>query len=1106
MSLASSDLYALEKELFLRALELRSPDEQRALLIEACGEHDDLRRRLERLLDLNQQKDNLLLDPTQKQVLERERASLVEKFEGEGTSFERIDSDIRVIADYELVEEIGRGAMGIVFRSEQRRLNREVALKVIGGATLASPSERQRFLREARAAAHLDHPNIVSVYEVGQHDDLDFYSMALIRGGTLGALMREKRLERRRAVKLLAVIARAMQAAHQQGIIHRDLKPDNILLDERGQPYISDFGLACRLEQRGALTLTGQIMGTPQYMAPEQADTALGPVTTAADIYGLGSILYELLAGAPAFRGDSTLQILRLVKEESPRSLRLVDPAIDRDLNTIVLKCLEKKPADRYGSAESLANDLEAWLDHRPIAARAPDLGERMVKWIRRRPVHAALFVSVLLLLLALGIGGPLTALHQAHLKREADLARSDALEKAEDNRRLAYLGQMNQLGYAAGANGLPAFLKDLLSRWVPAATDVGGDLRCWEWYLFASRINEASHTIVGNGKGISDLSISPDGKRFAACSDQSNILRIWDSESAELRHEFEPHSEGIAGIDWSEDGRLLVSASRDRTVALWNTDTWKLVRRSNSEGAPEWNCVRWGPDESLITAGGADDTVRFLDPKTLAEIGRFRAVFDTGPGRLAWNHEDRLAICGTPAEGNKSILLRQLSRPSVESKVTSGAVICDLAWQPDGTMLVVSSWDQRVRIYDGKQSFSLGGHGGRVWSVAWRPDGRQFATGAEDRELLIWNFQGRQTEVVQELPGHPYPIDRLSWGSEGDLLLAGDRNGGISMWHPQRIRTFRLIYRRPMGIQAIRWGPDGQRIACACRGNALVLVDSTNGAVTQPEYDTWPGEMEPPPGAVGRIWGPIGVFDWSRDGKHLAYRRGKDYFAIIDLDTGKRSNPVRLPDGRLMNMAWDPSGDRLLVATSLPHQLLWDRETGEYIREIKSGELGGRPTMSWSPDGRYVLLSGQNRRQLVFSTQSWELIHKYEESGSLLITDGHAWSPDGNRFATSGGDGTIRFWTLGKSTPDMDAVGHAGYVNAIVWHPNEPRLASGGKDGTIRIWDTDTGQLVTTLSGHDKEVTDVSWSVDGLRLASASADGGLRIWDGTKAYAAHGR
>ena len=305
--------------------------------------------------------------------------------------------------DYELLEEIGRGGQGVVFRARQKSLNRTVALKVIGLGQWATDAHLKRFRREAEAAAHLEHPCIVPIYEVGERDGSCYFSMKFIEGGQLDEVVRREPMPIRRAVELIAKVARTVHFAHEHGILHRDIKPGNVLLDTKGEPHLTDFGLARLIETESTVTRTLEVLGTPSYMAPEQAVGNNAHLTAATDVYGLGAVFYQLLTSHPPFAGGTTFETIRLLLDTEPRQPRLLNPKIDRDLNTICLKCLEKDPCRRYSSAVALAEDLERWLKHEPIQARRTGVLARGRKWVRRNPSSALLAASLVALAAAAG-------------------------------------------------------------------------------------------------------------------------------------------------------------------------------------------------------------------------------------------------------------------------------------------------------------------------------------------------------------------------------------------------------------------------------------------------------------------------------------------------------------------------------------------------------------------------------------------------------------------------------------------------------------------------------------------------------------------------------
>jgi predicted Ser/Thr protein kinase len=369
---------------------------------------------------------------------------------------------IRVFGDYELLEEIARGGMGIVFKAQQGSLRRVVALKMILAGQLASPAERQRFRTEAENAAKLEHANIVPIYEVGEYEGYPYFTMKLIQGSNLAESLPALTRDHRAAARLVATAARAVHHAHQRGILHRDLKPANILLDVRGEPYLTDFGLAKCVEQPGTLTDPGALVGTPSYMAPEQASGKTGALTTAADVYSLGAILYELLTGRPAFRGATALDTVHQLLGREPERPRAIDPRIDRDLETICLKCLEKEPQRRFGSAEELAEDLEHWLAGKPIQARPCTAWERVVKWVRRQPAVAALVLVSCLALATLvaGLAVSNVLVSRENQAKETALgertrALGDLREAMEAERQVSYFQTIALAAPAVLANDL---------------------------------------------------------------------------------------------------------------------------------------------------------------------------------------------------------------------------------------------------------------------------------------------------------------------------------------------------------------------------------------------------------------------------------------------------------------------------------------------------------------------------------------------------------------------------------------------------------------------------------------------------------------------------
>ena len=466
------------------------------------------------------------------------------------------DATRRRFGGYEILDEIARGGMGVVYRARQLRLNRTVALKMIPGGALASPSVVERFRAEAEAVAQLEHPNIVPIYEVGEIDGQHYFSARLIEGGSLEQRLREfalpsstldrtQALERqRRAARFMASVAEAVHFAHQRGILHRDLKPGNILVDTHGEPQVTDFGIAKQLAGRGPVTQSFAVLGTPDYMAPEQAAGDAGRLTTAADVFSLGAVLYQLLTSRLPFRGATPIETMRNVVENDPPAPRTLNAAVDGDLETICLKCLAKRPADRYNSARALADDLGRWLAGEPITARPVTATERVWRWCRRQPIVAGLWMALAVAVLA---GIVASGWQWGRAQRNAVALRESL-----------YAADMS-VAFDAWNRGNIAQVRDLLEAQRPR--DGQADLRTFEWrYLFGQARSRERLVINAGQAGVWGLAISPDG-RLLATGMVDGKVRLWELPSGAPMGTLD--GQGLTYcLAFSPDGTLLAATT----------------------------------------------------------------------------------------------------------------------------------------------------------------------------------------------------------------------------------------------------------------------------------------------------------------------------------------------------------------------------------------------------------------------------------------------------------------------------------------------------------------------------------------------------------------
>ncbi len=1025
---------------------------------------------------------------------------------------------------YDIEHLLGRGGMAVVFKARQLALNRVVALKMILSGPLAAADDVRRFQLEAEAVGSLDHPHIVPIYDVGFHDGQHYFSMKYIEGGTLARDVHRYRADRRAAAQLVATIARAVHYAHQRGILHRDLKPSNILVDAQGQPHVADFGLAKLVSRESQMTATGMIVGTPEYMAPEQA-ASKKDISVAADVWGLGAILYELLTGQPPFSADTPLHTIFEVLGREPKRPRSLDAHIDRDLEIICLRCLQKEPERRYPSAELLAEDLERWLRREPIRARSVRLPERMWSWARRRPAFAALAAGTLLMFLLGSVvvfAAWLYALagwdRAGTQERRAELAQLQAEQRRDQAEANLYFSRIAQADLEIRESD-PLLAQSQLDQCRPRGP---GELdrRGWEWHYLAGLLHADLATLAEpHVHMVHDLAFSPDGELLLSCGgspfrdqspDRVRLWRPWHEDGPQPWREF-PHPRLVRRAAFA--GSNLVWVGDDGVVARADFATGQTPVRRHLP--TPFNRGYLSPDGNRVVAFHHEHGLRLWDAATGAELLSRPELTRLN---LAGFSPDSQTLCLLASDAVHCIDLR--TGQECFRTATDVTHRSQPAMSSDGRYLAVGNTEGLIHLWDlatGQLVRTFAGHAGDVLTVAFSPDGRFLASGGADATVRLWSVGS--SSALLRLRGHQGRVSSLAFHPTGQFLASGSSQpADIKLWDLTRPQECLVIGRteelpRIEGLGFV----DDDTLGIVRAQGLLQRIDAGTGT-----------ERSHQAVDVVRTWrAPTQFAGFSSGGGRLALACGSNPKEVLVLNANTGAIVQRLEHRfEVYHVVLNGDGTRLAVSTASSDQVgqrelhVWDTTTGTIMARVSPATLAphgarrGRAFGMVALDDRGGLLAydeyapkpGTSDETVgrvcvveLPSGQRCALLEGFPNQIDKLRLSG-----DGRLLAVAGeaiglrvyavADGT---WLHGAPLPGSMS---ETYFD-LAFSPDGRRLA-GASRVQVGMWDVASGQLVLALHGAPPRPSDngfnprICWSPNGQRLAASHWNSTATIWD----------
>jgi WD40 repeat protein len=964
----------------------------------------------------------------------------------------------RPFGDYMLLEEVARGGMGVVYRARECGLDREVALKVTLSGPFTGPAALGRFRAEAQTVARLQHPNIVTLHEAGEAEGQPYYTMDFVRGHDLEQLVRNGPLPARQLARYVERIARAVHYAHEQRVLHRDLKPSNILIDEMDEPRVTDFGLAKSLAGETTMTLSGQTLGSPNYMAPEQVSRLHGAIDVRSDVYGLGALLYHLGTGRAPYVAGTVADTLHLVIHSEPAPPRVLNPTLPVDLETICLKCLQKDPARRYPSALAVAEELHRFLSECPILARPVGPVEKVWRWGRRnRALSTALVCSGLVALLA--VGGVLTQWRRA--------------EASERLTRLnLYAADMIAASYAIERGDL-GLGQRLLELHRPRSGEP--DLRGFEWhYLWPKCKGEHIATLEGHKWIVTCTAYSPDGRHLLSGS-QDGTVRIWDLVEPGPGEVVPAHDGAVWTAQFTPEGDRFVTGGSDGKVHLWDFKSRRVLRTF--------------PGRMVLLLPG----------KTRMVVVDSELVYWTPEGPITlWDYEANQMLLSLPSMG-KGVAVSpdgatlavahregKVSLWSIETGTLLNTLVADShvwtpACSPTGTQLAAGSfraayvWNLAAVGPPIKLEHPL-----TVWATAFSPDGKLLATASSDRALRFWDTE--TFRLSRTARGHADEVWCVAFNGKGDSVATGGKDQSVRLWTNAPNSDTAAI--RHTTFERPQFSPDGRYLVTQVRGD-----EGTQSFLWRMGASDQPVRI-PRPTVLGFAW----------DGRRLvgldAARREMTLRSIEALPTAEA---IRLEmgsdDGPFLHTGLSPDGKHVFTLSASGRGYVFQVPTGRRQADFDwpipkrtgSGNLTIR-SAAISPGGQHFAVSTEQSTEVqLFEIRAGKELRL---SGHRDFVSGLAFSPDGEVVATGSVDATIKLWRVSDGHLLTTLVGHMEEATDVAFSPDGRTLASVGFHSKVIFWHMPTYRELAAFDFPEAGFH-LIFSPDGSKLAVTLGEDG---------------